>query len=186
MRPKILSTNLENWLVSSYSKMSNEQIAQQLSEKIKKENEAQIAELRSVLPLVTSGSARGCIIRRIKRLESFDRVTEDFVKKNAKRLNCPKKSKSYLSDMNRDKITKRILQEWESKAVLISQPFAWFRTLSIGGIYYGKFENIQQLTSFKSSLCNYNRGIGASKNIQLISDYYKENLIVRIEVCPLC
>ncbi|MBP5346045.1 MAG: hypothetical protein J6Y99_07510 [Bacteroidales bacterium] len=184
MRPKLLTKNLENWLYLNYSTMPNEQIAQELSEKIRAQNKETVAELRRVLPFLSSIHARRDALKRIERLEEFTSLSVDFVKKNAKRLKCPKKSRAYISDINRKRITQKILRDWESKAEYAPQPFAWFRTFQLNNIYYAKFDTVQQLMSFKSSLCNFNRSEGPERGMYLMSDYYKENLIARIDVCP--
>lgn len=182
MRTKILSTKLENWLFANYSYMSNEDIAQELSNKIREENQMTIDTLCRLLPNLSNAAMIAATQKKINRLQQFDGVSVDFVKKNAKRLGCPKKSHSYLSQTNRQKSIQKIIREWRQKSELVSKPFAWFRTLNKNQTYYVRFLDAQNLISFRSSLNNFNRIEGPMRGIHLFSDFYVEDLLGKISV----
>lgn len=184
MARKILSKQHESWLFEHYPDMSNEDLAKELTLIIRAQYKKDVEQLESALQKVPDIIAKKAILKTIYEKKHFKDLTVSFIKKNAVRLGCPKKSNAYISCLNRKKIKLKFMKEWLEKAESVIVPFQWFRTFQLRHVYIGKFENVQQMQSFKSSLCNWNR-IEAPKNKRyLLAEYYKEELIVRIEVYP--
>lgn len=184
MARKILSNLQESWLFEHYPNMSNEDLARELSLIIRAQNKKDVEHLESALQKMPDINAKRAILKAIKEKKSFKDLTVSFIKKNALRLGCPKKSFAHISCMNRRKIKLKFMKEWQEKAESVTSPFLWFRSFEVRHIYIGKFENQQQMVSFKSSLCNWNRIEAHERGMYLLAEYYKEELIVRIEVHP--
>lgn len=181
---KILSKQQETWLFEHYPDMSNEDLAKELTLIVRARYKKDVEQLESALQKISDTKARRVILRSINEKKKFKGLSVSFIKKNAIRLGCPKKSFAHISDMNRRKNKIKFMKEWQDKAVKVTAAFQWFRTFELRHIYIGKFDNIQQMQSFKSSLCNWNRADGPNRKQFLLADYYKEELIVRIEVHP--
>lgn len=156
MARKILSNQQESWLFEHYPNMSNEDLAKELTLIIRAQNIKDVEQLESALQKLPDINAKKAILKTIKEKKQFKDLSVSFIKKNAIRLGCPKKSFAHISSMNRKKIMTKFMKDWLDKAEDVSSPFQWFRTFKVRNIYFGKFDNPQQMVTFKSSLCNWN------------------------------
>lgn len=182
MRRKILSQEHENWIFHNYSEMSNDDLVRELSALVRADYLNEVARLNKMLTKNLGSDTKSKILKRIDDLSSFDGVSLSLIKRTAKRLQCPKKPMTRISQNNRKKAVDQHMKRWKSMSIHIDAPFAWFRDLLPRHTYYASFKDLREMKSFKSSLCNWNRTEGRKKCVFLMAEYYKADLIARVEV----
>lgn len=136
MARKILSNQQESWLFEHYPNMSNEDLAKELTLIIRAQNIKDVEQLESALQKLPDINAKKAILKTIKEKKQFKDLSVSFIKKNAIRLGCPKKSFAHISSMNRKKIMTKFMKDWLDKAEQVSSPFQWFRTFKVNDRAY--------------------------------------------------
>ena len=75
MANRKLTPQQENWLYLHFSDKTNRELAEELTEMIRKDNQKQLARLNHLLEEDFSESAKKIILRKIKALEKFKGIS---------------------------------------------------------------------------------------------------------------
>ena len=103
MASRKLTSEQENWLFLHFPDKTNKELAEELTAMIRKENEKQLARLKRLLEEDFSEGARKVILRKIAAIEKFTGVSESLVKRYARNLHCPRKTREHLVQCNQEK-----------------------------------------------------------------------------------
>lgn len=168
------------WLLAHYSKMSNEDLAVRLTEMIREDNEVRLAALKLELEGARTSTEKFKVIARIRTLQDFKGVTANYVRRLAVRMGDTRKSAAFIANCNKEKAMKRHWGRLIDVAVSINSYVDWFRTFSLGEKRVGRFDTPKQLTSFRSSLSQWNKGEGRDRGLYLVAEYSTQYLMAKI------
>lgn len=180
MASKKLSSEQENWLFLHFPYMTNKQLAFELTEMIEKENRKKLERLRNLLKEDFEGIARKVIEKKIMTLENFKGVSESLVKRYARMLHCPKKSREHLISCNQEKAKSTNLKRWLKKAENVEHIMDWLRTFDEKDVRYCFISGDGQLKSFRTTINKFNRLEGYDRRIFLTSEYIPEINLLRV------
>jgi len=184
MKKKLLTDEMLTWLYSSYPSMTNEQLAKELSQMIKKENEREIPKLNALLDNVTMPSIRQSIEKEIIRRKSFNTISVATVKRAAAAIRCPRKSFVHVASVNRKKARATNIKKWQLKAQEVKDVALWLRTFRCRDIRICRISNDKELKSLRNALLYYNRRMSNSFGYHLSSEFYKEAQLLRVIAVP--
>lgn len=180
MAKKKLTIELQNWLFLNFPDKTNKELAEELSEMIKKENKKQLARLKRLLEEDFSDGARQVITRKINALEKFNGVSESLVKRYARDLHCPRKSRKHLISCNQEKAKATNIKRWLQKAEKVEHIMDWLRTFDEKDIRYCILEGEGQLKSLRVSINKFNRYEGYERGVFLSSQHIPEVGLLRV------
>jgi hypothetical protein len=180
MAKRKLTPEQENWLFLHFPDMTNRQLAEELTEMIRKENQKQLARLKRLLEEDFSEGARKVINRKIESLEKFTGVSESLVKRYARNLHCPRKSREHLVTCNQEKAKATNYKRWLKKAEKVEHIMDWLRTFDERDIRYCFIEGEGQLKSFRVSINKFNRYEGYERSVFLTSQFFPEVGLLRV------
>lgn len=181
MARKILNRKQENWLYEHHSAYPNAVLAEKLTAMIKEEFAAQVKKLTAALPSIVHPATRRMVEKDLNFYSSFEGVDEAFVRANAKRLKCPRKSSAYISDLNRKKASITKQKIWTNKAAEISSTMPWLRSFRAREVRYCKLKSETDIKTMRAAISNWNRLEGEDEGIQLTSQVDREILVMRVE-----
>ena len=180
MARKKLTSEQENWLFLHFPDTTNKDLAKGLTEMILKDNQKQLVRLKHLLNEDFSEGARRIIIRKIEALEKFKGVSESLVKRYARNLHCPRKSRLHLVMCNQEKAKATNFKRWLKKAEKVEHIAEWLHTFDLKDIRYCFIENEGQLRSIRSAINRFNRFEGYEQSIFLTSQYFPEVKLLRV------
>ncbi len=180
MGRKKLSPELENWLFLNYADKTNQELADDLSNMIKKENKKQLERLKHLLEEDFSEVAKHAIERKIASIEKFSGISVQTIKRYAKELHCPKKSRKHLIQCNQEKAKATNLKKWLMRAEKVEHKMEWLRTLVEKDVRYCFVENDGDLKSFRVSINRFNRYEGYDRGVYLTSEHIPEASLLRV------
>ena len=154
--------------------MTNEDLASELSEMIKKENEKEIPRLYSLFESVTMPSVRRSIDNEIMRCQSFKKISVATVKRAASSIRCPRKSYMHVAENNRSKARKTNLKRWLSKAKVITDVAPRIRSFRCREIRICKVSSDKVQKSVRNAILYFNHSAAPQYGYQLSTEYFKE------------
>lgn len=178
MRQKLLGKEHEFWLKKNYSCYENPVLAEKLTEMVRISNEKEHSELVRMLPCLADQELIDKVSSRILFLRTPATITADYVKKAARRLNCPRKTLEVVSTARSRSAKTRHISRWVKMAVEVDKPVAWFRTLKLRKTYVAKFSTMKKMKNFLEYLSAWNRDEGMPNNIFLHAEPFKDERIV--------
>lgn len=180
MANRKLTPQQENWLYLHFSDKTNRELAEELTEMIRKDNQKQLARLNHLLEEDFSESAKKIILRKIKALEKFKGISVSLVKRYARNLHCPRKSRMHLLMCNQEKAKATNIKRWLKKAEKVEHVMEWLRTFDLKDIRYCYVEDESKLKSFRTSINKFNRYEGYERSIFLTSQFIPEISLLRV------
>ena len=180
MASKKLTSEQENWLFLNFPNKTNRELAESLTTMIMKENEKKLARLKRLLEEDFSDGARKVITRKIKAIEKFAGVSESLVKRYARNLHCPRKTREHLVMCNQEKAKATNIKRWLKKAEKVERIMEWLRTFDEKDVRYCFIDGEGQLKSFRVSINKFNRYEGYDRGIYLTSQYIAEVGLLRV------
>jgi len=178
---KILNGEQENWLYANYSDKTNKELAEELTAMVKAENQKHAKRLSGLLEGITDPAIQKAVKRNIASLLMFESVSEDYVRKYARKLNCPPKSAALRSETARQKAASTNIKLWLSKAVTVDSPMDWFRTFFLHETKVCLVKDVKEMKSIRTAMSRWNRQEGFDKGIFLTSTFVTEANILRVE-----
>ncbi len=180
MARKKLTSEQENWLFLNFPTKTNRELAESLTEMIRKENQKQLARLKRLLEEDFSEGARKVITRKIEAIEKFCGVSESLVKRYARNLHCPRKAREHLVCCNQEKAKATNIKRWLKKAERVEHIMDWLRTFDERDVRFCYIEGESQLKSFRASINKFNRYEGYNKGVFLTSQFISEVGLLRV------
>lgn len=185
MKKGYLTDEMMDWLYCNYPQMTNENLARELSEMIKKENEKEIPRLSNLLESVTMPSVRRSIESEIMRRRNFTKISIATVKRAAASIRCPKKTFVHVASVNRKKARKTNLKRWQEKAQVVEDAAKWFRSFRCREIRICHVKDDKELKSLRNAILYFNHSASDSYGYRLSSEYYKEAQLLRVVAIPI-
>lgn len=180
MANRKLTSEQENWLFLHFPDKTNRELAEELSEMIRKENQKQLARLRRVMDEDFGPATKKAIRRRIDALEKFTGVSESLVKRYARNLHCPRKSRLHLIACNQRKAKATNIKRWLQQAEKVEHIMEWLRTFEEKDVRCCFVDDEGQLKSFRVSINKFNRYEGYEKGVYLTSQHIPEANLLRV------
>ena len=184
MKKGFLTDEMLDWLYNNYPTMTNDHLADELSEMIRKENEKEIPRLNVLLESVTMPSVRRSIENEIERRRKFKQISVATVKRAAASIRCPHKSFVHVASVNRNKARKTNLKRWQEKAQVVEDTAQWFRTFRCREIRICQIQSDKELKSFRNALLYFNHSASETYGYRLSSEYHKEVRLLRVVAVP--
>lgn len=180
MARRKLTIELQNWLYLNFPDKTNKELAEELSEMIRKDNQKQLTRLRQLLDEDFSDGARKVIVRKIQDIEKFTGVSESSIKRYARNLHCPRKSRMHLISCNQEKAKATNIKRWLKKAEKVEHIMDWLRTFDEKDVRYCFVDGDGQLKSFRVSINKFNRYEGYERGVFLTSQHIPEVGLLRV------
>ena len=180
MARRKLTSEQENWLFLHFPTTTNKELAEELTKMIHKENQKQLARLKGLLEEDFSDGAMKVIKHKIDAIDKFKGVSESLVKRYARKLHCPRKSREHLVFCNQEKAKATNLKRWLKKAEKVEHIMDWLRTFDEKDIRYCFIEGDGQLKSFRVSINKFNREEGYDRSVFLTSQFIPEVSLLRV------
>ena len=122
------------------------------------------------------------IQRTFKHLKlKFDPIISvSLVKRYARNLHCPRKSRMHLLMCNQEKAKATNIKRWLKKAEKVEHVMEWLRTFDLKDIRYCYVEDESKLKSFRTSINKFNRYEGYERSIFLTSQFIPEISLLRV------
>jgi len=167
-------------LFLNFTDKTNRELAEELSEMINKENQRQLARLKRLLEEDFGDGARKVIAQKIEAIENFSGISESTIKRYARNLHCPRKSREHLVMCNQEKAKATNIKRWLQKAEKVEHIMEWLRTFDEKDIRYCYVQDKGQLKSFQTSINKFNRYEGYDRSIYLSSQFISEVSLLRV------
>ena len=180
MASKKLTSEQENWLFLNFPNMTNKELAKELTERIRKENEKQLIKLNRLMQENFGEAARKILIRKIEAIEKFKGVSVSLIKRYAREMRCPRKSREHIIACNQKKAKATNIKRWLEKAEKVEHIMEWLRSFKEKDIRYCFIEGEGQLRSFRVSINKFNRYEGYERCVYLTSEYISEVNLLRV------
>jgi hypothetical protein len=180
MASRKLTSEQENWLFLNFPNKTNKELAEELTEMILKENQKKLARLNLLLEEDFSDGARKVITRKIESIEKFTGISESLVKRYARNLHCPRKSRLHLVLCNQEKAKATNIKRWLKKAEKVEHIMEWLRTFDLKDIRYCFVKDESQLKSFRTTINRFNRYEGYERSVFLSSQFVPEANLLRV------
>ena len=126
-----LPPELENWLFVHYSDKTNKELAAELTEMLKRENQKQLERFNLLLEEDFCDGTKKVIQRQIDAIMEFKGISESSIKRYARILHCPKKSRNHLVYCNQGKARATNIKRWQKKAEKVEHIMEWLRTFGL-------------------------------------------------------
>ncbi len=180
MAKRKLSPEHENWLYLHFPEMTNRELAEELSEMIRRDNKIQLTRLKRMLEEDFGDGARKVITKKIEAIEKFNGVSVSLIKRYARNLHCPRKSREHLVACNQEKAKATNIKRWMKKAEKVEHIMDWLRTFDEKDIRFCFIENEGQLKSFRASINKFNRYEGYYKSVYLSAQFLSDVKLLRV------
>ena len=184
MKKEFLTDEMLSWLYANYPTMTNEHLAIELSEMIKKENEKEVPRLIVLLDSVTMPSVRRSIKNEIERRKNFKQISIATDKRKAASIQCPRKSFVHVAAVNRKKARTTNLKRWKNKAQIVEDAAKWLRSFRCREVRICHIESDKELKSMRNALLYFNHSASGTYGYHLSSEYYKEAQLLRVVALP--
>jgi hypothetical protein len=180
MARRKLTPEQENWLFLHFPNMTNKELAEKLTEMARKENQKQLTRLQHLLQEDFCLTTKKIISRKIDAINKFTVISEPLVKRYARKLHCPRKSREHLFICNQEKARATNIKRWLNKAEKVEHVMDWLRTLDINDIRYCIIDGDVSLKGFRVSINRFNRYEGYDRSIFVTSNYIPEAKLLRV------
>ena len=168
------------WLYDNFSSKSNQELADILTDMVRKENEIQISRLETILKNVTQKSVIKAIESELEWRKAFNGLSASYIKHAGMRLKCSKKSFEYVSSTNREKAKATNIKRWLKKAEKVEHVVEWLRSFKEKDIRFCIIEGDGHLKSMRVSINKFNRYEGYNRRIYLTSQFIPEVCLLRV------
>ena len=175
-----LNRKQEMWLYDNFSSKSNQELADILTDMVRKENEIQISRLEAILKNVTQKSVIKAIESELEWRKAFNGLSASYIKHAGMRLKCSKKSFEYVSSTNREKAKATNIKRWLKKAEKVEHVVEWLRSFKEKDIRFCIIEGDGHLKSMRVSINKFNRYEGYNRRIYLTSQFIPEVCLLRV------
>ncbi len=175
-----LPPKLEEWLFLHYPEKTNKELAEELSEMLRRENQKQLDKFKLLLKEDYCDTTMRVVQRKIDSLERFSGISESSIKRYAQMLHCPRKSKEHLLICNQEKAKVSNSRRWLKKAERVEHIMEWLRTFEYKDIRYCIINDDGQLRSIRVSINKFNRLEGYNRGIFLIPQHIPEVGLLRV------
>ena len=180
MATRKLTSEQENWLFDHYPDMTNKEIAKELTMMVQKDIDRQLKRFRQLLEEDFNGCTKKVILRKIQALEKFSGISEALVKRYARELHCPGKSREHLISCNQEKAKATNIKRWLKKAEKVEHVVEWLRSFKEKDIRFCIIEGDGHLKSMRVSINKFNRYEGYNRRIYLTSQFIPEVCLLRV------
>ena len=175
-----LNPEQENWLFMNYANKTNKELAEELSEMVKKKNEKQLVRLNQLLNEDFDPCIKKQIQKNIENIKNSSSVSVPLVKRYARKLHCPRKSRMHLLRCNQEKARITNRKRWLDKAEEVDNIMPWLRSIDVHQTRYCKISSEGQLKSIRVSINKFNRYEGYEKGVYLTSQQLPEVGLLRV------
>jgi hypothetical protein len=179
-----LPPELENWLFLHYSDKTNKELAAELNEMLKRENQKQLERLYLLLEEDFCDNTKKVIQRQIDAILEFKGISESSVKRYAHVHHFPKKSRKHIVYCYQGKARATNIKRWLKKAEKVEHIMEWLRTFDLKSNRCCIVEDEGKLKSMKVSINKYNRYEGYEQGILLAYEYIPEVCLLRVYATP--
>lgn len=180
MAKKKLTSEQENWLFLNFPNKTNKELAEELTEMVRNENQKKLTRLNHFLMEDLDETTKKVFIRKIKAIEKFNGISESLVKRYARELHCPKKSRLHLVTCNQEKARSTNLKRWLKKAEIVDIFAEWLRTFDEKDVRFCFVSSQGQLKSYRVSINKFNRYEGYERCVYLTSNFIPEVNLLRV------
>lgn len=180
MASRKLTSEQANWLFLHFPNKTNKELAEELTEMIRKENQIKLTRLNKLLEEDFGESAKKIIDNKIKAINKFKAVSESLIKRYARELHCPRKSREHLIMCNQVKAKATNIKRWMKKAEKVEHIMEWLRTFDEKDTRFCIIEGSGQLKSFRVSINRFNKEEGFDRSIFLTSQFIPEISLLRV------
>ena len=153
-----LNPEQENWLFMNYANKTNKELADELSEMVKKKNEKQLVRLNQLLNEDFDPRVKKQIQKNIENIKNSSSVSVPLVKRYARKLH----------------------KRWLDKAEEVDNIMPWLRSFDVHQTRYCKIISEGQLKSIRVSINKFNRFEGYEKGVYLTSQQLPEVGLLRV------
>ena len=181
MAKKLLNATQEKWLMENYCFLSNVELADRLSQMVKDDYQKTIDRLERLLPDIVHKPTRDTVERQLQQMKTFAGFTEAYIRHTARRLGCPKKKNSLISEYCKKKARDTNIKKWKKKAQKVENIAAFLRTMRVRDVKICIVENETKLSSLRVAVYRYNASESKYTGIDLYTRYIEEAHIMRIE-----
>ena len=180
MASRKLTPEQENWLFMHFPNMTNKELAEKLTEMVRKENQKQLARLQQLLQEDFGITTNKVIRKKIDAIKKFESVSESLVKRYAREMHCPRKSREHIFICNQEKARNTNIKRWLDKAEKIEHIMEWLRTFDVRDVRYCIIDSEANLTSFRVLIHRFNRYEGYDRSVFITSHYIPEAKLLRV------
>ncbi len=180
MARRKLTREQENWLYLYYPNTTNKELAEKLTEMICIDNQKQLKRLKRMLEEDLNEDVRKVINKKIEAIENFNGISEAYIKRFARNLHCPRKSRTHIVACNQQKAKATNIKRWLKKAENVDHIMEWLRTFDEKDVRCCFVDGIGQLKSFRVSINKFNRDEGYNRGVYLSSQYVPEAGLLRV------
>lgn len=184
MARTFLTPEINNWLNQNYGSASNEELARQVTDLIKDENEKQIKKLKQMREFITQPALLRKVDREIKWRRAFKNVSVSYIKNVAGKMKHLRKDEGYLSSLNKVKAQRANLIKWVKKAQVVKDPLAWLRTFNKGETRICKIIKPSDIKMIRNATSNYNSNESLMSGMYFVTDLIKEVNLLRVKSIP--
>lgn len=184
MARTFLTPEINNWLNQNYGSASNEELARQVTDLIKDENEKQIKKLKQMREFITQPALLRKVDREIKWRRAFKNVSVSYIKNVAGKMKHLRKDEGYLSSLNKVKAQRANLIKWVKKAQVVKDPLAWLRTFNKGETRICKIIKPSDIKMIRNATSNYNSNESLMSGMHFVTDLIKEVNLLRVKSIP--
>lgn len=181
MAKKLLNASQEKWLMENYCTLSNKDLADRLTQMVKSEYQKTIDRLERLLPDISHKPTRCTVERQLLQMKTFAGFTEAYVRHTAKRLGCPKKKNSLISEYCKKKAHDTNIKKWMKKATKVENYAEYLRSMRVREIRICIVENDAKLNTLRNAISRYNANESKKTGIDLYSRYIEDAHLMRIE-----
>ena len=179
-----LNRKQEMWLYDNFSSKSNQELADILTDMVRKENEIQISRLETILKNVTQKSVIKAIESELEWRKAFNGLSASYIKHAGMRLKCSKKSFEYVSSANREKAKATNIKRWLKIARSIENPPEWLMSFKKGETRICLLHNESDLRKIRNAIFYFNRNNSNTSGYFFSSNHIPEANLLRVVSVP--
>jgi len=180
MTKRKLIPDLQNWLYLNYPNMTNAELAEELTEKMRGVILKERNRLSCLLAANQSVAVERMLKKRIETLDKFSGVSESLIKRYAREMHCPRKSRMHLVKCNQEKARITNFKRWLKKAEKVENVADWLRTFKEKDSRFCFISGEGQLKSILVSINKFNRYEGYDQGAYLTSQHIPEIGLLRV------
>lgn len=180
MAKKLLNAAQEQWLIDNYCTKTNRELAEKLTQMVKKDNAHTIQRLRRLLPSLRDTPAQKSTLDMVIRLEKFSGFSEAYIIYAAKKLGCPSKCNALLSQNSKGKAYSTNLKKWRRMSIAVPCIKDFLRTMRVRDVKVIKVAEYALVKSYNDAIKAYNLNEGRMKGIYIDSQYIKDIKVMRL------
>ena len=158
MPKKIITASHELWLKENFETKSNEELAKELSMRIKKEYLAELKRLYKLLPEIKDKAMQKATMERIVRLQSFKSISKAYIATWARNHGCGLKRREVIASLNKDKALQSKIVRWSRMAIDLSgKPKDFIYLLRARDVKVINITSAKLLEQIVNAITDYNK-----------------------------